>query len=113
MLCRMRETETKWVARVADWRESGKSAEEYAAGRGFEGSTLRFWASRLKTKNGDTNQAPRVRVARVVRRTSPSAAERHADAGIVVEVGRARISVRRGFDPSVLREVIESLQGER
>ena len=30
----MRETEAKWVARVADWRESGKSAEEYAAVEG-------------------------------------------------------------------------------
>jgi len=48
MLGRMTETEAKWAARVLEWRESGKAAEEFAEGRGFEASTLRFWASRLK-----------------------------------------------------------------
>jgi hypothetical protein len=36
-----------------------------------------------------------------------------AEAGIVVEVGAARVTVRRGFDRLLLRELIESLQGER
>lgn len=112
MLFRMTETEAKWVARVADWRESGKSAEEFAEGRGFQGSTLRVWASRLKTKNGDST-VPRLRIARVVRGAAAVSTVPEVDAGIVVELGRARINVRRGFDPSVLRAVVESLQGPR
>jgi hypothetical protein len=113
MLCRMTETEAKWAGRVAEWRQSGEGAEEFAEGRGFEGSTLRFWSSRLKTKSGEATKAkPSVRLARVVRRVSPATPGRD-DAGIVVEVGLARITVRRGFDPAVLRDVVASLQGER
>jgi hypothetical protein len=109
----MKETEAKWAGRVAEWRQSGKTAEEFAEGRGFEGSTLRLWASRLKTRISETSEeAPvGVRMARVVRRAAPETTP--SDAGVVVEVGRARIIVRRGFDWSVLREVIESLQGGR
>lgn len=113
MLARMTETEAKWGARVLEWRESGKAAEEFAAGRGFEASTLRFWASRLKnTKAESTERTPVVRMARVVRAARP-ADSTASDACIVVEVGQARVAVRRGFDASVLREVIAALRGAR
>ena len=108
----MTETQAKWAARVSEWRQSGKPAEEFADGRGFEGSTLRYWSSRLK-HGIDTVPAetPPVRMARVVRR-SKSAVAATTDAGIVVEVGAARVTVRRGFDPLLLRELVESLRGE-
>jgi len=106
-------TQTKWAARVSEWRESGKSAGEFAEGRGFEGSTLRYWSSRLKHGTGAVAaETPPVRIARVVRR-SKLAVGAVAEAGIVVEVGAARVTVRRGFDRLLLRELIESLQGER
>jgi hypothetical protein len=38
----------KWAERVSERRQRGKSAEEFAESRGFEGSTLRYWSSRLK-----------------------------------------------------------------
>ena len=111
MLRIMTETEAKWAGRVSEWRQSGKAAEEFAAGRGYEGSTLRYWSSRLKTgKTASGGHLPTVRLARVIRRARGSAATA-ADAGIVVEVGRARVTVRRGFDASVLRDVVEALQG--
>ena len=113
----MTETQAKWAVRVSEWRQSGKSAEEFAEGRGFEGSTLRYWSSRLK-HGTDTvpPETPPVRMARVVRRSKLAAdatTKATAEAGIVVEVGAARVTVRRGFDRLLLRELIESLQGER
>jgi hypothetical protein len=109
----MTETETKWAGRVSEWRQSGKAAEEFAEGRGFEASTLRFWASRLKKVKAEPGgNPPVVRLARVVRRSRLPLVD-GADAGVVVEVGRARVTVRRGFDPSVLREVLDALQGGR
>src|SRR6266566_3565116 len=101
-------TQTKWAARVSEWRQSGKSAEEFAEGRGFEGSTLRYWSSRLK-HGTDTvaTETPPVRMARVVRRSKLSSGAT-AEAGIVMEVGAARVTVRRGFDPLLLRELVES-----
>src|SRR6266542_2215529 len=109
----MTETQAKWAARVSEWRQSGKPAEEFAVGRGGEGSTLRYWSSRLKhgTYAVPTETQP-VRMVRVVRR-SKLAAVATAEAGIVVEVGAARVTVRRGFDPLLLRELVESLRGEQ
>lgn len=108
----MTETQAKWAARVSEWRQGGKPAEEFAEGRGFEPSTLRYWASRLKRGTGVAAETPAVRMARVVRR-SESMDSATACAGIVVEIGTARVTIRRGFDQLLLREVVESLQGER
>jgi len=105
-------TEAKWSERVADWRASGKTAEEYAQGRGFEPSTLRFWSSRLRQIEGRTAKGatPRVRMARVVSVGSRVPA---AERPLVVVVGGARIEVRGGFDRRVLREIVDALGGER
>ena len=103
----MTETETKWSERIRDWRASGKSAEEYAEGRGFKGSTLRFWASKLRqvASVGAPASAPkrRVRMMRVVPRSAWS------QAAIEIAVGSARVMVRNGFDVSLLRQVIAAL----
>jgi hypothetical protein len=105
----MTETETKWSERVREWRASGKSAEEYAEGRGFKSSTLRYWASTLRRVAPAESSAskPRgVRMLRVVAR--PTSAE----ATIEVSVGKARVVVRRGFDETLLRQVLQALAGE-
>jgi transposase len=97
-------TESKWAARVASWRSSGLSAAEFCAGRDYQVSGLRYWASRLRQVQAAT--APRdVRIARVV---APGAGA-EAETPIVLEVAGVRIAVRRGFDREVLRDVIDTL----
>jgi hypothetical protein len=49
-------------------------------------------------------------MVRVVR--APAVTEA-VDAPLVIEVGRVRVGVRGGFDPQVLRAVVEALGGER
>lgn len=104
----MTETEAKWSERVREWRGSGKSAEEFAEGRGFKASTLRFWASTLRRLQSDprvTSQGGRVRLLRVVRKPSAS------DSSIEVDVGGARVVVHPGFDAVLLRQLVEALGG--
>jgi len=105
----MTETESKWAARVDEWRASGKSAQEFSQGKGFSAGGLRYWASRLgkARQEASTQQA---RLARVVRSRKPTPA---AETPIVIEVGDARLGVRRGFDPGVLRAVLDVLGGGR
>lgn len=103
----MTPAETKWTARVQSWRESEKTAEEFSAGQGYQPSTLKYWASRLKSSA--TRAAAPVPIARVVRQRSRSVNE----ASIEVLVGRARVLVRRGFDAALLREIAAALGGER
>jgi hypothetical protein len=105
----MTETEAKWAARVERWRASGNTAPEFARGQGFESSTLRYWASRLKRLPPSlAKPVPRVRMVRV-RWTPPAVMA----APLVVGIGAARVEVRSGFDRALLRQVVEALAEER
>lgn len=107
----MTDTESKWSERVQEWKSSGKSAKEFAAGREFKASTLVYWASCLRRSSGAARPSSpprRLRMARVI-----SAARPAADDAIVVTVGAARVAVRAGFDSVLLRQVVEALGGGR
>jgi hypothetical protein len=107
----MTETETKWSERVRDWKASGKTAREFADGRDFKASTLRYWACVLRRGSGLTarpgRREPDVRMARVVRVASKG------DDAMIVTVGAARVAVRPGFDAALLRQVVQALGEER
>jgi hypothetical protein len=120
----MTRTEAKWAERVREWRASGETAERFAEGRQFEASTLRYWASRLKLSAQSPVETappappapkPTLAMARVVRprRKSRPAARAAASAELAISVGTARITVGRGFDAELLREVITALGGPR
>jgi transposase len=105
-------TAAKWSERVREWRASGKTAEEFASAFEFEASTLRYWASRLKTEAAGVAVPTIARVVR--RRAQPSASlpglrEFSAERAVEVVVGSARILVRPGFDAELLRQVAAAL----
>lgn len=112
MLARMTATQAKWAERVREWRASGRTAEEFAAEREFEGSTLRYWASRLKTDAERTSSPP---MARVVRRRSRKSelgdalVAKAVTGELDVVLGSVRIVVRRGFDADLLRQLVAAL----
>lgn len=97
-------TET-WAQRVAEWRASGQTAGEFAAGRGFAASTLRWWSSRLR------RQTPGL-VRVVAASDSPRGAGSRGAGSIELEVGEVRVHVRAGFDRALLAEVLEVLREE-
>jgi hypothetical protein len=106
------ETESKWAERVGQWRVSGKTAREFAAGQGFEASTLRYWASQLNRRrpgkpialSAPAAVVARVRMVRVRRKPRAASAE-----AMVVWIGAACIELRAGFDRGLLREVVDAL----
>jgi hypothetical protein len=94
---------------VSEWRASGQTAPAFCKGKGFSPGGLRYWASRLgKGEHGEPK--PRVRLARVVGTTQPVAS---TETPILIELGTARLGVRRGFDPETLRAVLDVLGGGR
>ena len=96
-------TEEIWHERVRAWRESGKTADEFAKGKGFEGSTLRWWSSQL----GSTPSRGPHFMQLVPRAPAPVAAP-----GLVVEVAGARVRVGPGFDAVLLADVVRALIGD-
>jgi hypothetical protein len=105
----MKETESTWAARVADWRASGQTSPVFCKGKGFSAGGLRYWASRLDKAEQGAPKA-QVRLARVVRTDRPKEV---AETPILIEFGSARLGVRRGFDPETLRAVLGVLGGGR
>jgi hypothetical protein len=96
-------TKQKWEARVRAWRTSGQDASSFAAGKGYEASTLRWWSSRL----GRAEEP--VRFVPVIARAPTS----QAQGDVVIEVGSARVRVTTGFDGALLAQVVRALGGER
>ena len=102
----MTETETKWSERVGEWRSGGESADDYAQGRGFAASTLRWWASRLSRGGGI---AARAKGASAVRMARLVAVSRPVECTLTVRVGVAQVEVRAGCDRLLLRELVDAL----
>lgn len=111
-------TRATWLARIEEWRRSGKTAEEFAKDQPFSGGTLIWRASQLRShadaqsprQRGSTKRlakaAPRLALAEVIRSRRPST----QSAALTLEIGSARIAVNAGFDRGLLREVVRALQ---
>lgn len=115
----MSKTEAKWLERIRRWQESGKTAEEFAVGQAFKGSTLKWRAAELRRTEGGGKRYGKgpavdgsVRFAQVVPvpRARAQAAARSGGDGLVVEVSGARITLSRGFDAALLIEVVRALE---
>lgn len=96
-------TEAKWAARVDAWRQSGLTAPAFCKGKDFKAGGLRYWASILR--RAEPGPRREVRLARVIRAIPAT----ELDTPIVVEVGGARVGVRRGFDRDTLRGLLDVL----
>jgi len=99
----MSDTAETWKKRVASWRASGQTAEEFSEGQPWSPKTLRWWSSRLG--RSAASKPPIVRVAQLVR--SP-AAERGA---VIVEAldARVRVTVEAGAPADTVAAVLEIL----
>ena len=127
-------TRAKWTERIREWRASGLSAEEFAAGKDYEPSSLRWAASQLGAEKTapptpalapipppTPAKAPRRRRPAESSVAHPSGAPRFVPVRmrrakplggeLIVEVGGARIRVTRGTDVALLGDVVRALQG--
>ena len=87
-------------AEVRAWRASGLSARGYCAAHGLTKGSLARWAAEV-----DAGEPP-VSFVRLQVAQSPAPS-------LSIEVGVARVTVARRFDPTLLREVVQALSAER
>ena len=96
----VRTTAAEWAERVRAWRESGRTAREFALGKSYSDKLLQWWASELARR--ERRKPAGVKLARVVRLPAPCAP-------LTVSIGAARIEIRSGFDAALLRDVVHAL----
>ena len=95
-------TRETWKKRVAGWRSSGLSAEDFALGRGFNADALREMRQQL------LKAEPAVRLARV-----EIVPERVLEAPLVLCAGVVRVEVVRGFSRETLAAVLDVIEGRQ
>ena len=109
----MSATKATWRSRVAAWRASGKTAEEFSVGQGFAVGTLRWWSSRLGRESTPPPAAPSaIRLAKVVRSSvtsEPSVVIPMRRGAIIIELDDAgvRVLVEAGVDRATLSTVLD------
>ena len=108
----MSDTVETWKKRVASWRASGQTAEEFSEGRPWSPKTLLWWSSRLGRGLATASPAPVVRIAQLVRSSVP--VERERGGSVVVEAldARLRITIEVGAGRDMVAAVLGVLVPE-
>jgi len=114
----------EWVRLVKELGESCARAVEFAALRGLNARTLAWWEHRLRREAAEASQrttkrpgqatlagGPAIRVVQVVSAsvTCPPIPTAGDAPDVTVDIGRARVSVRRGVDAATLATVLAAL----
>lgn len=106
----------EWRKRVARWKESGRTAKEFAADAGINPAMLYFWNYKLKygdrldkpAKPGTRSDAIVASLVEVPARAPVAVADVAApDGRFEVELGNGRrVRLAAGFDPEALRVLL-------
>ena len=102
----------EWQKRIERWRDSGLTADQFAAETGINAGTLRFWGYKLNQAKRETAgiAAPPKKRRRAVRsfievRTTAS------DSSFDLELGNGRrLRVPSGFESEALERLLELLE---
>jgi hypothetical protein len=112
---RTRTGRDEWRKRVERWRESGLSAEAFAAELGTKPATLKFWKYRVgleaKAKavaEGKQSSSPAVEAAALVEVRANTSSE---SAAFVLELGSSRrLQISNAFDDRALARLLAVLE---
>lgn len=101
-------TRETWKKRVAGWRASGLSAEDFALGRGFNADALREMGRQRSRAEPARSLEPEVRLARV-----ELVPERVPEVPVVLCAGAVRVELVRGFSRETLTAVLDVIEGRQ
>ena len=87
------------MEQVAEYRQSGLSAEQWCQENELNLYTLRYWISKLNRETREPQEESCQWVS--LSTESPS---------LKVTIGNATITLQEGFDPELLRQIIQVLK---
>ena len=98
------ELRQKWEARIADFKASGQSGAAWCAANDIRPNQLWYWLKKLKFADNSTN-TPTQWMSVELNDMDPT----NLGKGLLIKVGPAVIEVQPGFNPSLLKEVVQAL----
>lgn len=108
MLRGMADAET-WKLRVAEWRASGLTSEQFAQTRGFAGSTLLWWSSRFRRAEEAVDDSPPQRPITLARVVPITSRRERGPSGVAVQVGGCLVRLDTDFDRATFSEAVAAL----
>ena len=104
----------EWQKRIERWRDSGLTADQFAAELGINAGSLRFWSYKLnKAKREVTGQVVPPKKKRATSLSSSFVEVRTAasDSAFELELGNGRrLRVPSGFDADALERLLGLLE---
>lgn len=96
----------EWTVRIADYKASGLTMSAWCAANHCTMDQLKYWLRRFR--NGSSSASSHTRFV-------PLTVDDLADAtgtssSLVIRIGQASIELRAGFDPHLLRKVVQALE---
>lgn len=92
----------QWEARIRSYQSSGLTMKAWCTANGFTLDQLKYWLYKGKNKSRRQATTPTFVPVTV---SSPLP----ATATLWLHIGATRIEVQPGFEPQLLREVVEAL----
>jgi hypothetical protein len=94
----------EWIARIADYRASGLTLSAWCTANHFTKEKLKYWLRKTKEDSSSATLTPPTRWVPL------TVADQFSTSSLVVRVGPASIEIRAGFDPRLLREIVQALE---
>jgi len=94
-----------WTKRIAAYQESGQTMKSWCAEQNLTVHRLKYWLYKAQ------RQHPRAASSATFRAVAITTPESENDR-LWIQAGSARIAVRPGFDPQLLRDVVSALVSE-
>lgn len=97
-----------WAERVAQWQASGLSPARFCEDRDYSQSSLYYWIRKL-SEDDEPPSEPQPCFARVVAKNPAPMIDEDKATPVLVDIGRARITVQPGAPRVLLEMVIDTL----
>lgn len=97
-----------WSARIADYRASDLSMAAWCDAHQVTKEQLKYWLRKLKVVHSEAD-GPIFSSWVPIKVSDPIQSTTH-ESSLVVHIGSVQIEIRPGFDPRLLREVVQSLE---
>ena len=98
----------EWISRIADYKASGLTMSAWCSTNKHSVEQLKYWLRKIKSASSPSIQATSPQWVPVTLTSSVAPAELGPPR--VVRVGSASIELYPGFNPQLLREIVQALE---
>ena len=95
-----------WGQRLVELNGSGLSGRAWCARQGISYHKYRYWKDRIESSEREGDIQP---VQWLALDSTSYGSGSGMDVGITVRIGAAVVDVRKGFDPELLRGIVQAL----